>query len=81
MPLAAQIVLKEKFLKDLVERTENSGEVVIKEAVLDPNFQGASYANAPAYARRKADKYLNIIERSGDLKGNGLKEWIKQWNA
>jgi transposase InsO family protein len=39
------------------------------------------YATAPEYARKKADKYLTIINQSAGLHGDDLKRFIAQWNA
>lgn len=39
------------------------------------------YANAPEYARRKADKYIRLINASGDLSGRELRAFIVRWNA
>jgi len=39
-----------------------------------------AYTNAPVYARKKADKYLSIIKASEGLKGEELKDFIKEWN-
>ncbi len=39
------------------------------------------YAAAPEYARRKADKYLQVINASGSLSGRDLKLFITAWNA
>ncbi|MEI8389584.1 MAG: hypothetical protein WCG23_06820 [bacterium] len=38
------------------------------------------YLNAPAWAKKKADKYLAVLEASGGLGGEKLKFFIKQWN-
>lgn len=38
------------------------------------------YASAPEYARRKADRYLQIITAAGDLAGADLREWVAGWN-
>lgn len=39
-----------------------------------------AYNEAPEYARRKADKYLDIMRRVGDLRGERLKSFLKTWS-
>jgi len=38
------------------------------------------YASAPEHARKKADKYLALIKRTGGLSGNALRVFIAGWN-
>lgn len=38
------------------------------------------YAAAPEWARKKADKYLPLLQASAGLKGQQLKAFIKSWN-
>lgn len=38
------------------------------------------YSAAPEFARRKADKYMQILKASAGLKGDELKGFIAEWN-
>lgn len=38
------------------------------------------YSSAPAHARRKADKYLNLINLTEGLSGKALRDFVSQWN-
>lgn len=38
------------------------------------------YSAAPEFARRKADKYMQILKASAGLKGDELKDFIAEWN-
>lgn len=38
------------------------------------------YAAAPEHARRKADKYLQVITAAGALTGASLKRFVDEWN-
>ncbi len=50
---------------------------ILSEDEIDAEF----YAAAPEYARRKADKYIQIIKASEGLRGDELKEFIAvEWN-
>ncbi len=38
------------------------------------------YSSAPEWAKKKADKYRQILNASEDLKGEALKKFISDWN-
>ena len=39
-----------------------------------------NYSDAPNWAKMQADKYIQILKGSADLKGKKLEEYIKIWN-
>ncbi|MDA8101007.1 MAG: hypothetical protein M0042_15420, partial [Nitrospiraceae bacterium] len=71
----------------------SSGEIVRKDTgeILSaaPSVRPASeeeieselYAAAPEWARRQADKYLQIIRAASCLKGAALRQFIIEWNS
>lgn len=85
-PPETQLALKQIYIKSLreMERAENpatfTAREAAKEAAEDPSIQGTAYSDAADYNRRKADKYLIIIEKSGSLKGKPLENWVNEWN-
>jgi hypothetical protein len=38
------------------------------------------YTRAPAWARKKADKYLRVLKASAGLRGDALRQFISTWN-
>lgn len=48
---------------------------------VDQAVESEIYASAPGHARKKADKYLTIINQSEGLTGEALKQFIQQWNV
>jgi len=47
----------------------------------DRQIDAEIYSRAPEWARRKADKYLAIINNSAGLKGAELQAFVVAWNA
>ncbi len=44
------------------------------------NTHLGSYSEAPLWAKEQAEKYMFILQQCEGLKGNELKEFIKNWN-
>lgn len=44
-------------------------------------IENTKYSDAPEWAKLQAEKYIEILELSKDLKGKELKEFIKKWNC
>jgi putative transposase len=49
----------------------------LDEKVIDSEI----YARSPAWARRRADKYLAILQACEGLRGTALMEFVTSWNA
>ncbi len=47
----------------------------------DEEIEITVYAAAPEYARRKADKYLHIINSCAGMKGTELRQFVAEWNS
>lgn len=56
-------------------------EYAIQYRTTTPAGDSELYASAPDYARRKADKYLQIIQAAGDIRGMKLKQFVCLWNT
>ncbi len=83
LPPETQLALKQKFFKEQreLEKEMNPAESEAREIAEDPNIQGVAYSDAAEYSRRKADKYLIVIEKSFGLKGKMLMDWVDEWNT
>jgi len=60
----------------------DDAEFIRQVCKISPKFQieARIYSTAPAWARRKADKYLAVLNAAVGLKGRRLKEFIRTWN-
>lgn len=56
---------------------KHAGEV----SHIDTQTDAEIYASAPEHARKKADKYLTILNQSAGLSGDALKAFAAQWNS
>ena len=61
--------LPEKYQKNFLSKTPQEEEILNK-----------NYSDSPIWAKSQADKYISIIKGSENLKGNALKDFIKEWN-
>ena len=55
-------------------------EPVPGEALDEKVIDSEIYARSPAWARRRADKYLTILQACEGLRGNALMEFVASWN-
>jgi hypothetical protein len=51
-----------------------------KPELSDAEADSILYGNAPEWARRRADKYLNILKACEGLSGSELAQWLDSWN-
>lgn len=65
--------IQKQFFDELEEKHTAKPEVITEEVALE-------YLGSPAWKRKKADKYKQILLRSKHLKGNDLKAFIDEWN-
>ena len=68
----AKLTFEDKKLPPVIPKK------LVIDITKDEDYQ--IYLNAPAWAKKKADKYLAVLEASGGLSGEKLKFFIKQWN-
>jgi putative transposase len=47
---------------------------------IDPSVDADIYSSSPDHARRKADKYLVVLQVTEGLYGNALRKFIAEWN-
>lgn len=89
MKVSENIYIYNKKQKTQIKPSEadkNSGQIIdpsgIKPLVIDitkdKNYE--IYRTAPVFAKKKADKYLSVINAAGKLRGNELESFIKKWN-
>ena len=45
------------------------------------NLSDCKYSKAPIWAKVQADKYINIVQETMNLKGKELKSYIEDWNV
>lgn len=64
------------LLSSLPERVQNR-HLLRKELT---ETQENNYVNSPDWVRKRADKYLLLINNTDGLKGEMLKTFIRQWN-
>ena len=73
-----------------IERKNNRNQYFIrfdsiseygKKIVLgNTNAEMQSYSEAPKWAKKQAEKYIEILKSSHNLHGNALSDFIKEWN-
>lgn len=66
--------------KERVEFYERFGGSLQAEEIAD-KCELDVYSSAPEYSRKKADKYLSVLNASKGLKGNELRSFIEEWNC
>ncbi len=52
----------------------------VQDKYFGETLSDIKYSEAPNWAKQQAEKYLEILENSGGLKGNDLKQFIEEWN-
>jgi hypothetical protein len=60
--------------------SDENGEFLESNALTDNELEMVFYSSAPAWARKKADKYLCVLRATEGLKGRALREFISEWN-
>lgn len=80
----------EKIIKSQSKKSEKVINIEIKpremfkpEDLFDPEKEKRDYEKylkAPEFARKKADKYLRVLELSRGLSGSKLKDFADKWN-
>lgn len=62
--------------------TKNNGNFVVLDdkLVILPESEDEKYFLSPEWAKKKANKYLVVIKYTRGLKGQELKDFIKEWN-
>jgi len=78
LPEVTRIALVAKDRESRSGRNQNSSNEPIPDT--SESLELELYSRAPEYNRRKADKYLQILKVSADLKGSALQNFISQWN-
>lgn len=77
-----------KFVFKIVKKGKRANYFILLKSLPDfaqdkyfgENFSGIKYSEAPNWAKQQAEKYLEILENSDGLKGEDLKQFIKEWN-
>lgn len=63
----------------------DTGEIVahgtVTRPLSDEEIESEIYAAAPEWAKRQADKYLQIVRTASGLKGATLRQFIAEWNG
>ncbi len=77
-----------KFVFKIVKKGKRTNYFILLKSL--PNFaqdkyfgekfSDIKYSEAPNWAKQQAEKYLEILENSEGLKGEGLKQFIEEWN-
>lgn len=81
LPAEAQRFLKEQEIESLAkpEPTAQKNSATENFAT-NPDFQTATYEESPDYSRRKAEKYMIILNATEGMYGSELKDWLAVWN-
>jgi len=64
--------------KSITDKELNDLKPLVIDITKDKHYE--IYLNAPEWAKRKADKYLALIQAAGGLRGDKLKFFAKQWS-